>query len=46
MDSCFSSKVIFTKGKELWSNIDGRDPTPNDMEQLAKWKIEDALVMS
>ncbi|KAG2669950.1 hypothetical protein I3760_14G060300 [Carya illinoinensis] len=37
---------LFVKGKELWSHINGSDPTPKDGDTLSKWEIKDAQVMT
>ncbi|KAG6501800.1 hypothetical protein ZIOFF_041684 [Zingiber officinale] len=38
---------IFVKGKELWNDINGANPAPNnEEEEYGKWKVEDTQIMS
>ncbi|RDY04096.1 hypothetical protein CR513_12243, partial [Mucuna pruriens] len=37
---------LFVKGKKLWGHIDGSDPAPKEKENLGKWEILDACVMT
>jgi len=40
---------IFAKGKNLWSHVNGHSPVPDtdtQMEEYAKWEVQDAQVMA